>query len=695
MLKSSDLSTRLSRSLLLAAICNCSNQGGSNAALNGAAGDASTVGGNEAGGGSSAAGNTSNAGAGGPQGGAGGASGGDSAGGLAGGSVQVGGALPDGGAAGSADSGGGLAGGSAQAGGAPPDGGAAGSADSGSAKSVVTRTVAPNRFVNLGSGHYFIEFPASAFGTVDITITATNSASVSLKFGEKKSGDAVNTTPGGDVTYKIETLAVTSGTRTYRITQHPTLGFFARPDKLFATIPFRYVEVSGCPGALAASDINQIAVNYPFDDTASAFTSSSGTLDAVWSLCKYSTKACSWLGVYVDGNRERCPYEADAYIQMLSHYCQDTQAYGIGRNSLTDLLAHPSWPAEWAFNFIYAAWADYLWTGDVSFLATHYAAIKTKTLEKYARSDGLINPTGTGLAQDTPVVDWPYQYRDGYDLGAYPSSVNAQYYQALVLVAKMASVLGNTSDAASYSNKAKTVYDSFQAAYYNSGQGTYVDSVGSTHYALHASAYPLACDVVPSDKIASVASHAKARGAAFGVYGAQYVIEGLYKAGEEDYALSLLASTGASSWYNMIASGSTMTTEAFDTAFGDWSHAWGTAPANLIPRCLMGIEPIGAGFSKIQIKPQIGTLSNASVTVPTIRGSVSVSVTKGSTYKIAVTVPFGAAAKVYVKDYGSLGTSVTVDGASTSGTMEGNYVVFDNVSAGSHAFEKAMGAQTP
>jgi alpha-L-rhamnosidase len=169
----------------------------------------------------------------------------------------------------------------------------------------------------------------------------------------------------------------------------------------------------------------------------------------------------------------------------------------------------------------------------------------------------------------------------------------------------------------------------------------------------------------------------------------------LYKADEEDYALSLLASTGASSWYNMIANGSTITTEAFDTAYGDWSHAWGTAPANLIPRCLMGIEPIGAGFSKIQIKPQIGNLTSASVTIPTIRGPVSVSAAKGSTYRIAVTVPPDATAKVYVKDYGSLGTSVTVDGASTSGTMDGRYVVFDNVSSGSHSFEKPMGAFAP
>ena len=76
---------------------------------------------------------------------------------------------------------------------------------------------------------------------------------------------------------------------------------------------------------------------------------------------------------------------------------------------------------------------------------------ETKTLDQYARADGLINPTGTGISQDTPVVDWPYAYRDEYDIGTYPSSVNAQRYQALVLMAKIAAVLGEAGDSAASS----------------------------------------------------------------------------------------------------------------------------------------------------------------------------------------------------------------------------------------------------
>ena len=51
------------------------------------------------------------------------------------------------------------------------------------------------------------------------------------------------------------------------------------------------------------------------------------------------------------------------------------------------------------------------------------------------------------------------------------------------------------------------------------------------------------------------------------VYGAQYLLEGLYFAGEADYALELMTSTSDRSWWNMIQSGSTMTMEAWDIKY--------------------------------------------------------------------------------------------------------------------------------
>ena len=55
-------------------------------------------------------------------------------------------------------------------------------------------------------------------------------------------------------------------------------------------------------------------MHYPWYDGDSAFTSSNETLDAVWSLARYTVHAAS-LDAYSDSNtRERRPYEADGII---------------------------------------------------------------------------------------------------------------------------------------------------------------------------------------------------------------------------------------------------------------------------------------------------------------------------------------------------------------------------------------------
>lgn len=51
----------------------------------------------------------------------------------------------------------------------------------------------------------------------------------------------------------------------------------------------------------------------------------------------------------------------------------------------------------------------------------------------------------------------------------------------------------------------------------------------------------------------------------------------------------------------------------------------GSAPGNIVPRKLMGVEPLEPGFAKMRIRPQPGSLPEASLRLPTIRGEVRVS----------------------------------------------------------------------
>lgn len=111
--------------------------------------------------------------------------------------------------------------------------------------------------------------------------------------------------------------------------------------------------------------------------------------------------------------------------------------------------------------------------------------------------------------------------------------------------------------------------------------------------------FPLCFGLADVKRAQSVADFVKTRGMACSVYGSQFLMDGLYEAGEADYALQLLTSDAERSWYNMIRVGSTISLEAWDDKYKpnqDWNHAWGAAPANIIPRRLMGVVPTEPGF---------------------------------------------------------------------------------------------------
>ena len=68
----------------------------------------------------------------------------------------------------------------------------------------------------------------------------------------------------------------------------------------------------------------------------------------------------------------------------------------------------------------------------------------------------------------------------------------------------------------------------------------------------------------------------------------------------------------------------------------DLNHAGGTPPLNVISRYVLGVTPLEAGFEKIRVRPQVGSLTFVSGTVPTAKGPVKVEVRDG---KLTVTVP--------------------------------------------------------
>lgn len=585
----------------------------------------------------------------------------------------------------------------------------------------------PVERVQLSRRHWFFAFERAAFATFRFAMTVPAAGgTIILHLGEAlEAPQTVERKPPGHIRYRCVTLPLQPGTHTYTVEIPPderNTGPWAirMPPAIGEVLPFRYVEMEGAPAAPV--DPVQLMVHYPFDDEAAAFHCADATLNAVWDLCRYTIKATSFCGVYVDGDRERIPYEGDAYINQLGHYGVDRE-FTLARHTHEYLIHKPTWPTEWILHSVLMAWADYEYTGNLDSLRRHYLDLQAKTLQGLAREDGLIS---TAKERVTPelyqsihldrhefvdLVDWPAagaeaaygQFlsetgeRDGYVMGPINTVINAFHHRALVLMARMGAALGEWDDAEALRTRAARVWSSFNAQFFDSARCIYVDGEGTDHASLHANMFALAFGLVPAEHRPSVVAFIKSRGMACSVYGAQHLLDGLYEHGEAEYALSLLTARHDRSWWNMIAVGSTMTLEAWDWKYKqnlDWNHAWGAAPANLIPRYLLGVRPLEPGFGRILIQPQPAHLPRAAGVVPTIRGPVRVAFEHEVDIRFQLEVELPANTRGIVKlPLGGAPARLLVDDRDVPGVLEGRSMAIE-IGSGRHTVELQGGNMT-
>jgi len=521
----------------------------------------------------------------------------------------------------------------------------------------------PVKIEKLANGNYFIDFGKAYFGTLSLKPHGPQQDSVVVHLGEALSQkQTIDRSPKGTIRYQSVTLPHLTKDKTIHLKLPKVIGntkpkAIALPDSLGVVMPFRYCEIENLKIPIKDLDITQRAVHYKFNEQASYFTSSDTVLNQIWDICKHTIKATSFTGYYVDGDRERIPYEADAYINQLSHYAFDNE-YSLARRTNEYFISSPTWPTEWILHTAKMFYYDYLYTGNTESISKFYDKLKDKTLIELAREDGLITTKNDKLNKKLMVqlgfenrrkirdiVDWPMSERDGYDMTAINTVVNCFYYENLLMISRIAEALDKKEDMRFYQAKAAKVKDLINETLFNPATGLYIDGEDSSHSSLHANMFPLAFGIVPEARQAAVIKFIKSKGMACSVYAAQYLLEGLYKSNEATYAKQLITATDHDrTWWNMIQSGSTMTLEAWDIKYKpnlDWNHAWGTAPANIITRNLWGIKPISPGFADAEIHPQLDNLSFSEIKAPTIKGPITAKFkkTKAGNFKFEVTLP--------------------------------------------------------
>ena len=514
--------------------------------------------------------------------------------------------------------------------------------------------IQPAALQKLDKDSYFVDFGKAAFANIDITYHAKTPHTITVRVGEQLTNGKINRKPGGTIRYAEVKIPVTPDKKRYQLPLIPDERntksvAVTMPDSFPILLPFRYAEIDNAQSEIKREDLTQLAYHVYWDDSQSSFESSDDILNQVWEMCRYSIKATSFAGYYVDGDRERIPYEADAYLNQLSHYTTDRE-FAIARQTIEYFMEYPTWPTEWQQHVALMFYADYRYTGNTELVEKYYEPLKHKTLFELRREDGLISSTKVTPAfmkklgfkdpkiELKDIVDWPPAQkdtgwklataegeRDGFVFMPYSTVINCLFYQNMKIMAEFAETLGKTEEAIEFELMALQAKKSINEKLFNPKTGAYVDGEGTEHSSLHANMMAFAFNIVPEKHKKSVLEFIKSRGMACSVYGSQYLMEALYNANEADYALDLMRAEHDRSWYNMIKIGSTISLEAWDMKYkpnADWNHAWGAAPANIIPSYLWGIQPKTAGFGVARIKPQMSTLKHSKIKVPTIKGII-------------------------------------------------------------------------
>lgn len=544
------------------------------------------------------------------------------------------------------------------------------------------------------------DFGKDAFGQLEVEIEGREGDTLKLAIGECLRDQHVDSQPHIFRRAQKVKILLEEGRHIYkpqmeRIPYAEDVCALTMPKEIGEVLPFRYVEIEN-NNACKVTNLTRDVVTCPFNDNTSYFHCDNNTLNDVWDFCKYSIKATSFMGYYIDGDRERRPYEADALINQLGHYATDSY-YSIGKRTCQYLIENPTWPTEWIMQTILIAWNDYLYSGDQDLLKKNYDKLKAHALFDLVDETCQLITTKQGQTsaflsslnlknEIVDIVDWPHSddpelvgsdfkgEDDGFIYTTYNSVVNAYHYKVVCVLADIAEAIGEKDDSKNFHQYADSFKYIYNKAFFDKSLGLYVDGVGCSHTSLHANMFPLAFDLVPVEHIDKVADFVVSRGVSCSVYGAQFLLEALYKARRADVALDYMTSQTERSWYNMIKEGSTISMEAWGNKYKidqDWNHAWGAAPANIIPFYLLGVHPISKGFERVEIKPQIGWLQYAEGKIPTPKGCIEISV-QGN--KISLTLPNNIVADVMlpIPDYKYI---LFVNGIQVESYEQNGYVV--------------------
>lgn len=525
---------------------------------------------------------------------------------------------------------------------------------------------APAGVREIEPGVVLVDFGRVAFGNLLLVQPENPGGTVKVHFGEAFKDGRIDRKPPGTVRYASAEVTlnatgpvVIAPPADKRNTNQPghllrppewgvVLPAVLTPPEWGVVLPFRWVEIEGWHGPLRPEQIRRrAAFATSWNDDAAAFRCSDELLNRIWELCRYSIKATTFAGVYVDGDRERIVYESDSYVNQLCHFATDNDVQ-MARDTFDWFMVHPTWTTEKGPHAVFMAYTDWMHTGDKAWLKPRFERLKTKLLLERTRRDGLVISAPEQIEKGD-LVDWPRSERADFVFTEANTVINAYHLRAIRFMAEMAQALGRDADAQEFARRFRETHEVFQRTFFDEPRGIYRDGAGTEHASFHANLFPLGFGLVPGEHRPRITRWLLERGMGCSPFAAQFLLEGLFMNGAAQEALELMTATTDRSWRHMLERGATITWEAWDARYKpnlDWNHAWSAAPANLLPRFVLGAQPLAPGWKRALIRPHTGNLSFSTGKVPTPLGPIMIDWNRNTFFTLSLSLPQSMSAKV-------------------------------------------------
>ncbi len=371
-----------------------------------------------------------------------------------------------------------------------------------------------------------------------------------------------------------------------------------------------------------------------------SFKSNDARLNKIYDVSAYTMEMCT-REFFLDGlKRDRWLWAGDAlesvmmnpYSYFDSETTRRTLAALRGREPFTQ---HINRILDYSFYWVISVWEDFFATGDASFIRSIYS--KMVSMMEYTLSccneDGFI----VGRKQDWVFVDWADMSKEG-EL----CIEQVLLWKAMDILHRSAELLDKEEDAARFGGIADKLKDKIMEVFWSEEKGTLLHQrlngkvQGHTRYA---PMFALMYGMLTPEQEQLVIANSLLGGDAPKIttpYMRFYEMDALMRCGKAEEVLSDVKAY----WGGMLDLGATTIWEQFDPEekglehyamygrpFGrSLCHCWGAGPIYLCGRYVLGVKPLEPGYAKYEVAPQTGGLHQASGSVPTTDGDISVEI---------------------------------------------------------------------